>query len=328
MNATRTTFPPIVDTRELAVDTHMAAEVRQTLTDDPPWIPSKYLYDDRGSRLFDEITALPEYYQTRTEERLLDDVAHLVVDRVAPAEIVELGSGAGRKVRALLDRIARPGRAARCVLVDINAAYVEQSRARLVAAYPGLQVVGYVADFERQLPALPRIGPRLLVLFAGTIGNLHPEEVPGFLSRVAQGLDPGDAFLVGLDLVKDRARLEAAYNDSRGVTAAFNLNILEVLNDRLGADFELPAFEHVAFFNAERSWIEMRVRAKKDMHVVIPASRLEFELRKGDEIRTEVSCKYTRETFWDLLPGTGFTLGRWFTDREGLFALALLERAG
>jgi L-histidine N-alpha-methyltransferase len=304
----------------------MAAEIRQTLTDTPPWIPSKYLYDDRGSRLFDEITRLPEYYPTRTEEGLLETVAGEVMDAVDPVEIVELGSGVGRKIRLLVEQMLARHERPRAVLVDINPSVVAESVAELRRAYPRLDVVGSVADFERESPRVPRAGRRLMVFFAGTIGNLHPDDVPAFLRRQGAALAAGDFFLVGVDLVKDRARLEAAYNDARGVTACFNLNVLRVLNERLGADFDPDAFEHVAFFDEAKSWIEMRVRARRGMQVTIPAVPLEMALEPGDEIRTEISCKYTRESFAARMAGTGFSLDRWRTDPDRLFALALLVR--
>jgi L-histidine N-alpha-methyltransferase len=304
----------------------MGAEVRQTLLDDPPWIPCKYLYDDRGAQLFEEITTLPEYYQTRTEEHLLEEVAPEIMGLVDPLEIVELGSGAGRKIRALLDGLARRGGHARLTLIDINARSIEESRHRLSVDYPNVQIAGVVADFEHALPPLPRLGRRLLAFFAGTIGNLHPADVSAFLSHMGASLAPGDGFLIGVDLVKDKARLEAAYNDARGVTARFNLNVLQVLNDRLGADFDVDAFEHVAFFDERKSWIEMRVRARFPMRVSIPASGVTLALAEGSEIRTELSCKYTRASFAARLPKAGFVLRRFLTDADDLFALALLER--
>src|SRR4051794_26013944 len=185
----------------------MAAEVRQTLLDDPPWIPCKYLYDDRGAQLFEEITTLPEYYQTRTEERLLENVAPEILALADPVEILELGSGAGRKVRTLLDVLAVRGRAARLTLIDINSRSIEESRRRLSADYANLEIAGAVADFEHALPPLPRLGRRLLAFFAGTIGNLHPNDVSAFLTHMGASLAPGDGFLIGVDLVKDKTRL-------------------------------------------------------------------------------------------------------------------------
>jgi L-histidine N-alpha-methyltransferase len=304
----------------------MAEEIREGLTARPRRLPSKYFYDDRGSRLFEDITALPEYYLTRTEERLLAAIAGDVVARVRPTELVELGSGAGRKVRLLLAAMARAGLLERCVLMDINASFLSESTHALASDFPGLDVHGVVGDFLGDLDLLGPGGGRLAAFFASTIGNLHPDEVPPFLTRVADHLAPCDAFLVGIDLVKDVSRLEAAYNDSAGVTAEFNRNILRVLNDRLGADFDPEAFEHVACYDRDNAWIEMRLRSLKLQRVRIPAARLDLAFEAGEEIRTEISCKYTRASFDALLRGTGLALDHWYTDPEHGFALALLGR--
>ena len=304
----------------------MAEEVRLGLTARPRELPSKYFYDDRGSRLFEDITALPEYYLTRTEERLLAAIAGDVVARARPAELVELGSGAGRKVRLLLAAMARAGLLERCVLMDINATFLSESTRALARDFPGMAVRGVAGDFLGDLDLLGPGGGRLAAFFASTIGNLHPSDVPPFLGRVAEHLAPGDAFLVGVDLVKDVSRLEAAYNDRAGVTAEFNKNILRVLNERLGADFDPEAFEHVAFYDRDHAWIEMRLRSLKLQRVRIPAAHLDLALEAGEEIRTEISCKYTRASFAAHLPGTGLALEHWYTDPENLFALALLGR--
>ncbi len=301
----------------------MAREVREGLARRPRWLPSKYFYDDRGSVLFEEITRLPEYYQTRTEEALLEAVAGGVVDTLRPCELAELGSGAGRKIRTVLDAVTGAGIDARCVMLDINESFVRASTRTLAAEYPDVDFRAVVGDFTRDLPFLGRPDRRLILFFAGTIGNLRPEIVPGFLSRVRDALDDDGGFLVGLDLVKDVATLEAAYNDSAGVTAAFNLNMLANLNRTLGADFDLGAFEHVAFFDHQRSWIEMRLRSLRAQHVHIPACDLTVRLEPGEEIRTEISCKYTRDSFAALLGGTGLRLAEWYTDDDDLFALAL-----
>lgn len=311
----------------------MAAEVRAGLTAPERSIPCKYFYDDRGSALFDAITRLPEYYQTRTEERLLETIADEIISTVEPAELVELGSGVGRKIRLLLSSMQRAGLLRSCVLFDINQRFLEESSDALVRSYEGLTVRGIVGDFGKDLSAVgpspargSKPGGRMVIFLAGTIGNLHPTEVPPFLRRVRALLEPGDAFLVGVDLVKDPARLEAAYNDSAGVTAAFNLNILDVINARLGADFDASAFRHIAFYDRERAWIEMRLRAVRASRVHIPASDLVVDFREGDEIRTEISCKYTRDSLGSLLAGTDLEIARWFTDPEDLFGLALLAR--
>lgn len=307
----------------------MAAEVRAGLTSSPlPSLPCKYFYDDRGSSLFEQITCLPEYYQTRTEERILERVAGEVIDAVRPRELCELGSGVGRKVRLLLDAGRARGVLERCLLFDINTSVVADSVRRLEADYPGLDVHGVVGDFQDDLDALGPGGGRLVLFLAGTIGNLHPvHEVPHFLRAVARQLEPGDGFLIGLDLVKDERRLHAAYNDSEGITADFNRNILRVVNAELDADFDPEAYEHVAFYDREHAWIEMRLRARRDQVVHVPGAGLSLTLRRGQEIRTELSCKYTRPSFESRLAGTGLRLEAWHTDDEPLFALALLRRS-
>jgi L-histidine N-alpha-methyltransferase len=305
----------------------MAEEVRAGLLARPlPSLPSKYFYDDRGSALFDEITRLPEYYQTRTEEAILEGIADEVVALTRPCELVELGSGVGKKVRLLLDAMGSRGLLRRCVLLDINEGFLVESARSLDHDYPSLEVRGLVGDFLEDLTALGPGGSRLALFLAGTIGNLHPDDVPSLLRAMAGQLAPGDAFLVGLDLVKDEARLHAAYNDAAGVTAEFNRNILRAVNDGLGADFDPEGFRHVAFYDRENAWIEMRLRATRPMRVRLPALDMEIAFRPGDEIRTELSCKYTRESFSRLLVGTGLRLERFYTDADGLFASALLRR--
>ena len=305
----------------------MAAEVREgMLGSRPPSIPSKFFYDDRGSALFEEITRLPEYYQTRTEEKILESIAGEVVARVRPSELVELGSGASRKVRILLDAMAAARRLGGCVLFDINEADVRSSASLLAEAYPGVEIRGIVGDFTADLGPLGSGGGRLLAFLGSTIGNLHPREVPPFLRRVASVLEPGDGFLLGLDLVKDVDRLEAAYDDAAGVTARFNRNILLALNDRLEADFDPAAFDHVSFYDRENAWIEMRLRANRAMRVRVPTAGLDMRFEPGDEIRTEISCKYTRTSLEGMLAGTCLRLDAWYTDPEELFAVALLAR--
>lgn len=309
----------------------MAADVRAALAQKPPSLPSKLFYDERGSQLFEAITRLPEYYQTRTEEALLARIAEPLVSVLQPVELLELGAGVARKLTLLLDSMWRRGLAQRCLLLDVDDETLRKSVAQLHKEYPGLQVAGVVTDFAQVdgLRALKAFGPhgrRLVLFLGGTLGNLHPTHVPGFLARIAAGLEPGDALLVGLDLVKDPARLEAAYNDAAGVTAQFNLNILNVLNERMGADFDLSGFEHVAFYDAEQAWIEMRLRALRPMRVRVPGARLTLRFERGDILRTELSCKYTRASFVERLRGTGLRLADWYTDPERLFALALLTR--
>ena len=306
----------------------MAAEVRESLSARVPWLASKYFYDDRGSALFEEITRLPEYYPTRTEIGILERVADEIAERTRPREVAEIGSGSGRKIRLILDAASRAGRLERCALFDIHRGSLDDSVTRLSAAYPRVAFRGVEGDFLVDLAALGPGHDRLLLFLAGTVGNLHPDdEVPGFLRAAGNALGDGDRLLMGVDLEKDVARLEAAYDDSQGVTARFNLNILKVVNDRLGADFDLSAFRHVAFYDRERHWIEMRVRAVRPSQVEIPAAGISLKYSVGDEIRTEISCKYTRASLEGRLAGTGLSVECWYTDPESLFASALIRKS-
>jgi L-histidine Nalpha-methyltransferase len=311
--------------RDAASNTGMAAEVRRALSGWPPALPSKYFYDQAGMRLFEQITELPEYYLTRTEWSILSRRADSIIDLVRPRELVEIGSGTSAKLRLLLDAMARRRLLRRCVLLDINARALRASARALAQRYRGLQTRQVVADFQAGFDGLGPGGARLLCFLGSTIGNLEPEEVPAFLRRLRQHLAEGDALLLGVDLVKDRARLEAAYNDAAGVTARFNLNLLRVMNRRLGATFELDAFEHVAFYDRERAWIEMRVRALRSTRASLGGAGLDLTLERGDEVRTEISCKYTRASLTALLPAASLRLDAWMTDPEELFALALLR---
>jgi L-histidine N-alpha-methyltransferase len=305
----------------------MAAEVREGLSRRPlPELPCKYFYDERGSALFEAITELPEYYPTRTENALIETHASAIVEATAPRELAELGSGAGRKIRLFLDAMRSRGWLESVALLEISEGYLAQSVAELQRDYPEAAVRGIAGDFLHDLDALGPGGGRLLLFLAGTIGNLHPDELPGFFRSAAATLAPGDGFLLGVDLVKDPARLHAAYNDSAGVTADFNRNILRVLNRRLRADFDPDAFEHRAFYDPQRQWIEMRLRAKRPVTARVPAAGIKLALEAGDEIRTELSCKYTRESLTARLAGTGLALERWLTDPERLFASVLLRR--
>ena len=306
----------------------MAAEVREGLSRRPlPELPCKYFYDERGSELFEAITELPEYYPTRTESALLEAHAAAIVEATRPRELAELGSGTGRKIRLFLDAMRARGELERVALLEISEGYLLQSVHQLQADYPEAAVRGIVGDFLEDLAALGPGGGRLLLFLAGTIGNLHPDALPAFFRAAVATLARGDAFLVGVDLVKDPGRLHAAYNDSRGITAEFNLNILRVINQRLGANFDPDDFEHRAFYDTERQWIEMRLRARRRLAARVPAARIELRLAAGDEIRTELSCKYTRDSLTARLAGTGLVVERWITDPENLFASVLLRSA-
>jgi L-histidine N-alpha-methyltransferase len=290
-----------------------------------PAINPKYFYDDRGSELFERITQLPEYYQTRTELAMLERLANEIAGRARPHELVELGSGAGRKVHLLLNAIRDHGLLTTCVLLDVNTLFLRESAQRLAADYPEMLVRGVQGDFTRDLGAIGPGAPRLFILLAGTIGNLSPSELGPFLATVRSAMVADDRFLVGLDLVKDPARLEAAYNDAAGVTAEFNRNILSVLNSRFATDFDPSAFEHRAFWDPEHRWIEMRLRAIRPVTVTMKGEDRVLRLEAGSEIRTELSCKFSRESLGRTLDAGGFRLDGWWTDPAQDFALALLR---
>jgi L-histidine N-alpha-methyltransferase len=311
--------------RETQDPARQRALIRAGLAGELPETNPKYFYDDRGSALFEEICDLPEYYQTRTERALLQTIAPQIVARARPSELVELGAGAATKTRVVLDAMARAGRLRRFVSLDVSEGIVRRVAAELVREYPGLRVHGVVADFMEQMGELPATSgdTRLVLFLGGTIGNFRPAEAHEFLLRLRAHLHAGDFFLLGADLVKDRARLEAAYNDSRGVTAEFNKNVLRVLNGEVGADFDPDGFDHRAFYDIENRWIEMRLVSNRRQTVQLPGIDFEMRFERGSEIRTEISAKHDRASIEALLGASGFELLEWFTDPESLFALTL-----
>ena len=300
----------------------LADDVRRGLARPLKELPPKYFYDERGSELFDRITSLPEYYPTRCEREILNRHAPAIVERSGADELVELGSGMASKTRALLYAMAGQGRLERYVPFDVDESVVQASASELVEAYPGLRVHGVVGDFGRDLGQIPDGDRRLFAFLGGTIGNLYPHERTAFLTRLRDVMGPADRLVIGTDLVKDRSVLEAAYNDSAGVTAEFNRNVLRVINAGLGADFDPEAFEHVAFFDEANSWIEMRLRANGAQAVRIGSAGLEVRFADGEEIRTEISAKFTRDAVAGELEVAGLALDDFFTDGAGLFGLA------
>jgi len=305
-----------------AVRDTLADDVRDGLGRSLKELPPKYFYDERGSVLFDRITSLPEYYPTRCEREILNRHAPTIVERSGADELVELGSGMASKTRALLYAMAGQGRLQRYVPFDVDESVVEACAVELVEMYPGLRVHGVVGDFGRDLECIPDGRRRLFAFLGGTIGNLYPEQRAGFLSQVRNVMGAADRLVIGTDLVKDRAVLEAAYNDSAGLTAEFNRNVLRVINAGLEADFDPDAFEHVAFFNEADSWIEMRLRANGAQVVRIDGADLEVTFADGEEIRTEISAKFTRDAVQRELHEAGLRLDEFFTDGAGLFGLA------
>ncbi|MCI0484845.1 MAG: L-histidine N(alpha)-methyltransferase [candidate division NC10 bacterium] len=301
----------------------LAEDVRRGLTRIPKELPPKYFYDTRGSELFEQICELPEYYLTRTERAVLARIAGEVVASVRPTTLVEFGSGSGRKTRVLLDAMARRELLDCYVPIDLNEDVLRQVAHTLSESYPGLRTHAVIGDFEQPIEILPTGGPRLVAFLGSTIGNLTHDGAIGFLRNVARLLAPEDRFLLGTDLVKDVRVLERAYNDAAGVTAAFNRNILSVINKHLDGHFEPNRFEHLAFYNKEDSRIEMHLVARQSHQVSIDAIDFTVEFARGESIRTEISCKYTRAMVEGMLAEAGLRLVRWDTDRDRLFALSL-----
>jgi L-histidine N-alpha-methyltransferase len=298
-------------------------DVRTGLTSSPKWLPPKWFYDARGGELFSRITMLPEYYPGRRELEILRRHA-VEIAAVSEADtLVELGSGTSEKTVLLLDALAAAGTLRVYTPVDVDLATMEAAAERLAARYPALSVRPVRADFERHLSLLPRTGRRLVAFLGGTIGNLPPSAREVFLKELRSTLRQGDALLLGTDLVKDTQRLIAAYDDLQGVTAAFNRNVLHVVNRELDAGFEPDAFAHVALYDEDNDWIEMRLRATRPMRVEIRALGLTVAFEDGEEMRTEISAKFRRQGVADELGVAGFEVTRWYTDPAGDFGLTL-----
>jgi L-histidine Nalpha-methyltransferase len=314
----------LMDDADLARE--LRQDVRAGLTASPKWLPPKWFYDARGSELFDRITRLPEYYQTRTERAILAARAPDIARATNAKTLVELGSGASDKTRLLLDALYAGGGLGGFVALDVSASALAQSTVAIAAAYPGLSVRGVVGDFTRHLGALPSGGGRLVAFLGGTIGNLVPGERATFLAALRSTMDMGEWFLIGTDLVTDPERITVpAYDDAAGVTAEFNRNVLHVINRELGADFDAAAYEHIALWNADQEWIEMRLRATRAMRVRVPALELAVDFAAGEELRTEVSAKFRPGRVRDELSAAGFTPVRQWSDDEDRFLLTLAQ---
>jgi L-histidine N-alpha-methyltransferase len=320
----------------VSVDCRLGAGSERTLAEDVldgltrPFkeLPPKHFYDAYGSELFEQISELPEYYQTRTERSILRSSAAAIAAVTRAAEVVELGAGYATKTRVLLDALAEAGTLERYVPVDVSETTVHACAEQLVEEYPGLRVHGLVGDFERHLVHLPPPpGPRLIVFLGGTIGNFLPGARRRFLRDLRARMGPGDHLLLGTDLVKDPAILEPAYDDAAGVTAEFNRNVLRVVNRELDADFDLDAFEHVAFFDPDHEWIEMRLRARRGQTVRVDALDLTVTFVRGEELRTEISAKFTAERLEADLRAAGLELSGWHSDPDDLFAVTLARPA-
>lgn len=323
-----------ISTAEIVIDRHLDDEHERGLADDVldgltrPFkeLPPKHFYDERGCELFDRICELPEYFPTRTERSILESEAAAIVAATGAAELVELGSGSATKTRVLLDAMAAAGRLRRYVPLDVAESVVQTSAEQLVEEYPGLQVHGVIGDFERHLDQIPPAvagQPRIVALLGGTIGNFPPGSRRRLLRSIGELLGPEDRLLLGTGLVIDTPTLEAAYDDAAGVTAEFNRNVLRVVNRELDADFPLDGFDHIAFFDTRHEWIEMRLRARRPCSVLVGALGLRIELAAGEEIRTEISAKFTRDRVAEDYAAAGLRLTGWHTDADERFALSL-----
>ncbi|MEV7890567.1 L-histidine N(alpha)-methyltransferase [Streptomyces sp. NPDC002817] len=314
---------PFLLTRTLpedATEAALRADVLRGLTRTPKTLPPKWFYDAHGSELFDRITELPEYYPTRAEREILVARAAEIAAASGARTLVELGSGSSEKTRYVIDALSDLHT---YVPVDVSESALTQAGHALIAERPGLNVHALIADFttELALPGAP--GPRLVAFLGGTIGNLLPAERAEFFGSVRALLSPGDALLLGTDLVKDEKVLVRAYDDAAGVTAAFNKNVLTVVDRELGADFDPRAFDHVALWDAENEWIEMRLRSRTAQTVKIPALDLAIDFAAGEELHTEVSAKFRKEGVRAELSAAGLELAHWWTDEQGRFALSL-----
>jgi L-histidine N-alpha-methyltransferase len=322
---------PVADAT-VRIDSHLGGAHERSLADDVldgltrPFkeLPPKHFYDARGAQLFDQICELPEYYPTRAEHAILEANADELATLTGAAELVELGSGTAAKTRVLLDALEAAGTLQRYVPVDVTESMVRDCAETLTEEYPGLRVHGVIGDFERHLDRVPSaVGPRIVAFLGGTIGNFPPGSRRRVLREIGRLLGSEDYLLMGTDLVKDPRVLEAAYDDSQGITAEFNRNVLRVLNRELGANFVPEAFDHVALFDPEHEWIEMRLRAQREQSVLVRDLDLPVHFAAGEEMRTEISAKFTPMRIEGDLAAAGLEVVRLFTDPQGLFALTL-----
>jgi L-histidine N-alpha-methyltransferase len=298
-------------------------DVQNGLAQTPKSLPPKWFYDEVGSDLFDQITRLPEYYPTRTEAAILRATAAAIAAAVGADTLVELGSGTSEKTRMLLDALHSRGALRRFIPFDVDAGVLQTAGGAILEEYPGIEVDAVCGDFEEHLAEIPGGGTRLIAFLGSTIGNLTPGPRAQFLATLADVMRPGDSLLLGTDLVKDADRLVSAYDDSAGVTAAFNRNVLAVVNRELDADFDLTAFAHVARWNTQEERIEMWLRSSRSQRVHVGALDLAVDFGADEEMLTEVSCKFRREKVAGELAASGLTLTKWWTDPDGDFGLSL-----
>jgi L-histidine Nalpha-methyltransferase len=321
--------------QQIAIDVHLppggvlaglAEDAREGLSCPFKELPPKYFYDERGSRLFEAITELEEYYPTRAERAILDRRAEEIVAAADAGILIELGSGSAAKTRCLLDAMRDADLLDAYVPVDISEEITRRTARELVEEYDGLRVHGIICDYETHLERVPREEGALIAFLGGTIGNFRPASRRSFLARIATLMYPGDRFLLGTDLVKDPARLELAYNDPGGVTEEFNKNVLRVLNRELDADFDPDAFEHVAFWDPDNRWIDIRLRSLVEQFTDVRAIDMRVHFARNEEMRTEISTKFTRERLERSYGDAGLELLEWWTDPDELYALSLARR--
>jgi L-histidine N-alpha-methyltransferase len=306
----------------------MAADVRAGLTRPFKELSPRYFYDERGSELFEQITRLPEYYPTRCEREILEGFSAQICEAAnSPAALIELGSGSAEKTRVLMDAMLDACCLKTYCPVDISEAITQETARRIAGEYDTIMVHGLVCDFELDLERIPVAGPRVIALLGGTIGNFEPQQRAGFLRRISNLLGPKDRFLLGTDLVKDRKTLELAYDDPQGVTAEFNKNVLTVLNRELGADFDPDSFEHVARWDDENLWVDIRLRSLANQVVHVSHLDMPVPFAAGEEMRTEISTKFVRPGLEGIYAEAGLELTDWWTDAEGLYALSLARAA-
>lgn len=305
------------------LDKALRRDVGDGLGTTPKTLPPKWFYDTRGSVLFDRITQLDEYYPTRRERWILARYADDIAAASGATALLELGAGSGEKTRLLLDAMYRLGTLRQYLPVDVSGDYLADAARAIAADHPGIVVRPIVADYEQHLHLLPAPGRRLVAFLGSTIGNMTPPERDGFLGHLAAVLEPDDHLLLGADLVKDEARMVRAYDDADGVTSQFNRNVLHVINRELDADFVPGRFDHVARWNAANSWIEMCLRSTVDHSVLVGALDLTLHLGAGEEIRTEISTKFTLDGLRAELGRAGLVTQRSWTDPAGDFALLL-----
>ena len=316
---------PVVDIYLTAdhADRSLRQDARRGLTSTPKWLPPKWFYDARGSDLFEEITRLPEYYPTRAERSILRERAGDIARRTGAHTLVELGSGSSEKTRLLLDALQAEGTLREYVPLDVSETALRDAVAGVHQDYPMLSIHGVVGDFTEHLDRIPGQTPRMVAFLGGTIGNLFPDERAIFLRELRATLVPDEWLLLGADLVKDPTVLVTAYDDAAGVTADFNRNVLAVLNRELDADFDVENYEHVAIWDPDKEWVEMRLRSNSTAQVTLAELALDIALETGEEIRTEISAKFRKEGIERELAAAGFALDSWWTDPEGRFALCL-----